>query len=89
MATKDSFDAFLNIIKDKVDEFSQSTDQSNIQIFKNELKDKFDDLAKSQGYVSSEEYDALIAVKTDIKFVSFLPGRSTSALIQNINSKFK
>tara|TARA_B100001564_G_C20464309_1_gene589559 strand:+ start:587 stop:826 length:240 start_codon:yes stop_codon:yes gene_type:complete len=67
MATKDSFDAFLNIIKDKVDEFSQSTDQSNIQIFKNELKDKFDDLAKSQGYVSSEEYDALKILATRLE----------------------
>ena len=37
MAAKDSFDAFLSIIKDKVDEFSESTDQSNIQIFKNEI----------------------------------------------------
>ena len=39
--------------------------------------------------IANVERDALIAVKTEIEFVSFLPGRSTSALIQDINSKFK
>ena len=29
------------------------------KIIQNELKEKFNDLAKSQGYVSSEEYEAL------------------------------
>ena len=67
MAAKDSFDAFLSIIKDKVDEFSESTDQSNIQIFKNEIKDKLDDLAKSQGYVSNEEYEALKILATRLE----------------------
>jgi rfaE bifunctional protein nucleotidyltransferase chain/domain len=42
-----------------------------------------------QSNIAREEHDALIAVKTVIEFVSFLPGRSTSALIQNIHSKFK
>jgi rfaE bifunctional protein nucleotidyltransferase chain/domain len=41
-----------------------------------------------QSNIAREEHDALIAVKTVIEFVSFLPGRSTSALIQNIHSKF-
>ena len=59
MATKDSFDAFLSIIKDKIGEFSEHTDKSHIQVFQDELRDKFDDLAKSQGYVSGEEYEAL------------------------------
>ena len=59
MATKDSFDAFISIVRDKIDEFSENTDQPNIKIIQNELKDKFDELAKSQGYVSSEEYEAL------------------------------
>ena len=67
MAAKDSFDAFLSIIKDKVDEYSESTDQSNIQIFKNEIKDKLDDLAKSQGYVSKEEFDALKILSTRLE----------------------
>ena len=59
MAAKDSFDAFISIIRDKIDEFSENADQPNIKIIQNELKDKFDELAKSQGYVSSEEYEAL------------------------------
>jgi hypothetical protein len=59
MAAKDSFDAFVSIVRDKIDEFSENTDQPNIKIIQNELKDKFDELAKSQGYVSSEEYEAL------------------------------
>ncbi|MDG1062081.1 MAG: hypothetical protein P8P39_04140 [SAR86 cluster bacterium] len=59
MATKDSFDAFLSILRDKIDGFSENTNQPNIKIIQNELKDKFDELAKSQGYVSGEEYEAL------------------------------
>ena len=59
MVTKDSFDAFVRIVRDKVSEFSENTDQPNIKIIQNELKDKFAELAKSQGYVSGEEYEAL------------------------------
>ena len=59
MATKDSFDAFVSILRDKIDDFSETINQSNMKIIQDELKDKFDDLAKSQGYVSNEEYEAL------------------------------
>ncbi len=59
MAAKDSFDAFVSIVRDKIDEFSENTDQPNIKIIQNELKDKFNELAKSHGYVSGEEYQAL------------------------------
>ena len=59
MAAKDSFDAFISIVRDKIDGFSENTIQPNIKIIQNELKDKFDELAKSQGYVSGEEYEAL------------------------------
>ena len=59
MANKDSFNAFVSIIRDKIDELSENTDQSRIQVFQNELREKFDDLARSRGYVSSKEYDAL------------------------------
>tara|TARA_B100000287_G_scaffold370766_1_gene368393 strand:- start:3290 stop:3541 length:252 start_codon:yes stop_codon:yes gene_type:complete len=62
MATKDSFDAFIAIAKDKIDQFSENTDQLNIKIIQDELKEKFDDLARSQGYVSNEEYGALQAL---------------------------
>ena len=59
MANKDSFDAFVSIIRDKIDELSENTDHSRIQAFQNELREKFDDLARSRGYISSKEYDAL------------------------------
>tara|TARA_B100000073_G_scaffold302251_1_gene269652 strand:- start:23 stop:271 length:249 start_codon:yes stop_codon:yes gene_type:complete len=59
MASKDSFDAFISIVRDKIDAFSENASQPNVKIIQNELKDKFDDLAKSQGYVSNDEYEAL------------------------------
>jgi ElaB/YqjD/DUF883 family membrane-anchored ribosome-binding protein len=59
MAAKDSFDAFVSILRDKIDGFSEDANESNIKIIQNELKDRFDDLVKSQGYVSNEEYEAL------------------------------
>lgn len=59
MASKDSFDAFISILRDKIDAYSENASQPNVKIIQNELKDKFDDLAKSQGYVSNDEYEAL------------------------------
>ena len=58
MANKDSFDAFFSILRDKINGFADDN-QPNIKNIKNELRDKFDDIAKSQGYVSNEEYEAL------------------------------
>ena len=59
MTAKDSFDAFVSILRDKIDGFSEDANEPNIKIIQNELKDRFDDLIKSQGYVSNEEYEAL------------------------------
>ncbi len=59
MAAKDSFDAFLSIMRDKIDAFSENADSPNIKIIQDELKEKFNDLVKSQGYVSGKEYEAL------------------------------
>ena len=59
MASKDTFEAFVGIVRDKIDEFSESSAQPNIKIIQSELKEKFDELVKSQGYVSSAEYKAL------------------------------
>ena len=59
MTTKDSFDAFVSILHDKITGFAENTNQPNVKIIQNELKDRFDDLVKSQGYVSNEEYEAL------------------------------
>ena len=59
MAAKDSFDAFVSILRDKINGFSEDANEPNLKIIQNELKEKFDDLVKSQGYVSNEEYEAL------------------------------
>ena len=59
MAAKDSFDAFVSILRDKINGFSEDANEPNLKIIQNELKDRFDDLVKSQGYVSNEEYEAL------------------------------
>ena len=59
MAAKDSFDAFVSILRDKINGFSEDANEPSLKIIQNELKDKFDDLVKSQGYVSNEEYEAL------------------------------
>ena len=59
MTAKDSFDAFVSILRDKIDGISEDANEPNIKIIQNELKDRFDDLVKSQGYVSNEEYEAL------------------------------
>ena len=59
MTTKDSFEALISIVLDKINEFSKNADQPDIKIIRNELKEKFDDLAKSQGYVSDREYETL------------------------------
>ena len=58
MANKDSFDALFSILRDKINGFADEN-QPNLKNIKNELRDKFDDIAKSQGYVSNEEYAAL------------------------------
>ena len=59
MTAKDSFDAFVSILRDKIDGISEDANEPNIKIIQSELKDRFDDLIKSQGYVSNEEYEAL------------------------------
>ena len=59
MATKDTFEAFVSIVRDKIDDFSKDSAQPNINIVQDELKGKFDELVKSQGYVSSDEYKVL------------------------------
>ena len=59
MATKDTFEAFVSIVRDKIDDFSKDSAQPNINIIRDELKEKFDELVKSQGYVSSDEYKVL------------------------------
>ena len=75
MATKDTFEAFVSIVRDKIDDFSKDYAQPNINIVRDELKEKFDELVKSQGYVSSDEYKVLesLAKKLEAR-VSILEG---------------
>ena len=75
MATKDTFEAFVSIVRDKIDDFSKDSAQPNINIVRDELKEKFDELVKSQGYVSSDEYKVLesLAKKLEAR-VSILEG---------------
>lgn len=75
MATKDTFEAFVSIVRDKIDDFSKDSAQPNINIVQDELKGKFDELVKSQGYVSSDEYKVLesLAKKLEAR-VSILEG---------------
>lgn len=62
MAAKDSLDAFVSIVRDKIEALSEGSNKSSVGIIHDELKDKFDNLVKSRGYVSSEEYEALNAL---------------------------
>ena len=62
MAAKDSLDAFVSIIRDKIDALSENSNQLSVGLIHDELKNKFDNLAKSQGYVSGDEYEALKAL---------------------------
>jgi len=75
MATKDTFEAFVSIVRDKIDDFSKDSAQPNINNIRDELKEKFDELVKSQGYVSSDEYKVLesLAKKLEVR-VSKLEG---------------
>ena len=38
MASKDSFDAFISILRDKIDALSENASQPNVKIIQNELK---------------------------------------------------
>ena len=59
MATKDSFEAFIGICIDKINQFTENSEQPNVKTIQKELKGKFDEFIKSQGYVSKEEYQAI------------------------------
>ena len=59
MASKDTFEAFISIVQDKIIDFTDDPNKPNLDGIKGEVKDKFDDLIRSQGYVSKEEFEAL------------------------------
>ena len=59
MASKDTFEAFISIVQDKIIDFTDDPNKPSLDGIKGEVKDKFDDLVRSQGYVSKEEFEAL------------------------------
>ena len=59
MSSKDTLEAFVSIVKDKIVDFADSSDAPNLNVLKGEVIEKFDELARSQGYVTKEEYESL------------------------------
>ena len=59
MSNKETFEAFIRIVEDKIAAFSGANAKPNLDLLKDGVRDKFDNLIKSQGYVSKEEYESL------------------------------
>ena len=62
MANKDTFEAFIRIVQDKIMDFTDGSSKPNFEVVKDEIREKFDELIRSQGYVSKEEFEALEAI---------------------------
>ena len=62
MANKDTFEAFISIVQDKIMDFTDDSNKPNFEVIKDEVREKFDELIRSQGYVSKEEFEALEAI---------------------------
>ncbi|MDB4029468.1 MAG: hypothetical protein ACKVKU_03950 [Gammaproteobacteria bacterium] len=62
MANKDTFEAFISIVQDKIMDFTDGSSKPNFEVIKDEVREKFDELIRSQGYVSKEEFEALEAI---------------------------
>ena len=62
MANKDTFEAFISIVQDKIMDFTDGSSKPNFEVVKDEVREKFDELMRSQGYVSKEEFEALEAI---------------------------
>ena len=59
MTNKDTFEAFIRIVQDKIMDFTDGSSKPNFEVVKDEVREKFDELIRSQGYVSKEEFEAL------------------------------
>ena len=62
MANKDTFEAFISIVQDKIMDFTDDSNKPNFEVIKDEVREKFDELIRSQGYVSKEEFATLEAI---------------------------
>ena len=54
MANKDTFEAFISIVQDKIIDFTDGSSKPSFEVIKDEIREKFDELIRSQGYVSKE-----------------------------------
>ena len=62
MTNKDTFEAFISIVQDKIMDFTDGSSTPNFEVIKDEVREKFDELIRSQGYISKEEFEALEAI---------------------------
>ena len=62
MANKDTFEAFISIVQDKIIDFTDGSSKPSFEVIKDEVREKFDELIRSQGYVAKEEFEALEAI---------------------------
>ena len=62
MTNKDTFEAFISIVQDKIMDFTDGSSKPSFEVIKDEIREKFDELIRSQGYVSKEEFEALEAI---------------------------
>ena len=67
MANKDTFEAFISIVQDKIMDFTDGSSKPNFDVIKDEVREKFDELIRSQGYVSKEEFEALEAISNRLE----------------------
>ena len=59
MTSKDTLEAFISIVQDKIMDFTDGPNRPSLEVIKDEVRDKFDELVRSQGYVSKGEFEAL------------------------------
>ena len=62
MANKDTFEAFISIVQDKIIDFTDGSSKPSFEVMKDEIREKFDELIRSQGYVSKKEFEALESI---------------------------
>jgi BMFP domain-containing protein YqiC len=62
MANKDTIEAFISIVQDKIIDFTDGSSKPSFEVIKDEIREKFDELIRSQGYVSKEEFEALESI---------------------------
>jgi hypothetical protein len=69
MSNKDTLDAFMSIVQDKIVNFSDTTGKPGLAVLKGEMQEKFDALVKSQGYVTAQDYQMLetLAAKLEVR----------------------